>query len=101
MSMTIPWGKFKGSRLEDVDSGYLHFIAEKADHAGPPLKRAALAELERRKAEAAMPGADFVVEESKPTKKAPEAAAALCDECGLPGSPARPLFHKSCSEIPF
>lgn len=38
--MKMPWGKHKGADLEDIDEGYLIWVLEKADYAGPTLKRA-------------------------------------------------------------
>ena len=45
---TMPWGKFKGSRLTEIESSYLVWCLEKADSMTPSLRQAIRDELGNR-----------------------------------------------------
>lgn len=44
----MPWGKFKGVPLSRIESSYLVWCLDKADHLGPRLRAAIMAELGSR-----------------------------------------------------
>jgi hypothetical protein len=46
--MRMPWGKYRGTLLEDIPDSYLEWVLFGADYAQPYLKSAIRAELERR-----------------------------------------------------
>jgi hypothetical protein len=54
--MNMPFGKFKGTPLEELEDGYLAWL-HKADNLFPPLRKAVDAEYARRFAESGPPPA--------------------------------------------
>jgi uncharacterized protein (DUF3820 family) len=47
----MPFGKYKGARLADIPSDYLEWLISTAANLRPPLRRAIVMELERRRDE--------------------------------------------------
>jgi hypothetical protein len=97
----MPFGKYKGTPLSQLDGGYLHWLASKLDEWQPPLRDAIVAERARRKGLA--PAADPPTPSSTPPKHPATSAVAVCDVCGLRATAARPLVHAVCAtaEVPF
>jgi hypothetical protein len=44
----MPWGKYQGMLLSEIESGYLVWVAESADHVKPDLYDAIIEELRSR-----------------------------------------------------
>jgi hypothetical protein len=100
----MPFGKYKGTPLTEIDGGYLHWLASKLDEWHPPLREAIEAERARRKG-APAPSSQSALAETTPARaRAPhQVAEACCAICGLRGTTERPLVHASCTadEVPF
>ena len=109
--MTMPFGKYKGTPLTEIDSGYLHWLTDNIEEWHPPLRAAVEAERARRKGvpspAPATPAysapADRNPRRSAPTPTRHVNAGATCGICGLGATPERPLVHASCAadDVPF
>jgi hypothetical protein len=105
----IPFGKYRGRPITEVDNGYLHWLHEKLDEWQPALREAIVAERARRKD---LPSPDPAPAQASlvtppPSRRMPQRevapSSAVCARCGLGASAARPLVHASCAndEVPF
>jgi hypothetical protein len=104
----LPFGKFRGRPITEVDGGYLHWLFEKLDEwHSPALREAIIAERARRKglASAEAPQHELPVERPREqSRRAPAPATATCGICGLGATNDRPLVHARCAnddEVPF
>jgi len=108
-SFAMPFGKYRGRPITEVDGGYLHWLFEKIDEwHSAPLREAIVEERARRKApapsSAEAPQCELPVQRPREqSRRAPEPTSATCAICGLGGSDACPLVHARCAsdEVPF
>jgi len=48
MSKVMPWGKYKHTPIDDIESSYLCWVLDSCDHVAPDLQQAIRAELQSR-----------------------------------------------------
>jgi putative quorum-sensing-regulated virulence factor len=106
----IPFGRYRGRPITEVDNGYLHWLHEKLDEWQPSLREAIIAERARRKdlpSSDPAPAQASLVTPQPPPRRVPHREiappSATCARCGLGASVTRPLVHASCAndEVPF
>jgi len=105
----IPFGKYRGRPITEIDDGYLHWLHEKLDEWQPALREAIVAERSRRRGVPSSdpePAQTALVPLPSPRHSAQRehaAPSAVCARCGLGASVTRPLVHASCvnDEVPF
>ena len=99
----MPFGKYKGTPLSEINSGYLHWLSTKVEEWHPPLRAAIEAERARRDNQTRQPSST-APEQRTPAVAAPRGEGrTLCSLCGLAGTSERPLVHASCAndDVPF
>lgn len=74
MSPTMPWGKFRGRCLTEIESSYLVWCLEKADSMTPSLRQAIRDELGTRYGR---PAASSAPPPALPRKACPNSAVAV------------------------
>jgi hypothetical protein len=102
-AFTLPFGRHKGKRLDEVPAHYLTWLLDLPDLY--PATRAAIEAFVQAPDAPESPTTTSEPPRRRPAQQRPATPepSARCAVCGLAGSAARPLVHAGCAseETPF